>query len=158
VCRHAMEAGREDFSHMLTLIRHTGLRLHECARLDTATAAGAVRRSVLTIKGKGGKVRDIPANEAAVAILDARLALTRRGAKLFVPDDVRTDALMQQLEQFVYHQSDSLRGRFCAVRMTVHGLRHTYAAERYAELIGAGHTAFEARKQVPGGSATSGMP
>lgn len=143
----AADAGRDDFVDMLTLIRCTGLRLHECARLDTASAAAAIRTGTLTIKGKGGKARDIPADHTATEVLQRRLHFTRRGAKLFVPDGVQTDALMKQLELFVLrHREDPDGNRDAA--LTVHGLRHTWAAERYQELVSAGKAPLDARRQV----------
>ena len=71
--------GRDDYADMLMVIRHTGMRLHECARLDTAAAEGAIRSGSITVKGKGGKVRIIPTNAAVLEILRRCMGYTRRG-------------------------------------------------------------------------------
>jgi len=144
----AIVQSHDGFADMLTLIRHTGMRLHECARLDTAAAEDAIRSGDLTVKGKGGKLRSIPASAATLEILRNRLSLTRRGRKLFVPDDVKTDAVMNGLEQFIIRNRDNERSSGKEAALTVHGLRHTWAAERYRELIAAGSTPYEARRQV----------
>ena len=138
--------GRDDYADMLTLIRNTGLRLHECARLDTAAAECVLRSGMLTVKGKGGKVRSLPANTIAFEVLRRRLALTSRGRKLFVPEGIKTDVVMSRLEQFVIRNRVIERG--VGVNLTIHGLRHTWAAERYQELIADGRAPYEARKQV----------
>ena len=142
----AIVQGHDDFADMLALIRNTGLRLHECARLDTSAAENAIRSGELTVKGKGGKVRSIPTNTAALEILRKRLSSTRRGCKLFVPDNVKTDAVMNQLEQFIIRNRDDECS--AGVHLTIHGLRHTWAAEQYRALVANGSTTYEARKQV----------
>lgn len=58
----APAAGREDYITILCLGRYAALRIHECFRIDTATAAKAVKEAALTIKGKGGLVRTVPLN------------------------------------------------------------------------------------------------
>ena len=51
------KAGREDYVAMLILARYAGLRLHEALRIDTAAAKKAIRDGIITVKGKGGKMR-----------------------------------------------------------------------------------------------------
>ena len=54
---------RYDFILALYLGRYAGLRIHECFRIDTATAERVLRENTITLKGKGGKVRTVPINE-----------------------------------------------------------------------------------------------
>lgn len=144
----ATQSGNNTFADMLILIRTLGLRLHECARIDTAIAAAALKEEYLTIKGKGGKIRTVPINEAAIQILQRHLLVTQRGCKLFVPDGISTDTVMQQLEQFIIRYREEVRSQDCATNLTIHGLRHSYAAEQYSLLLAKGWTPYEARKQV----------
>ncbi len=58
------KAGREDYAAMLILARYAGLRLHEALRIDTAAAKKAIRDGIITVKGKGGKMREIPINKS----------------------------------------------------------------------------------------------
>ena len=58
------KAGREDYVAMLILARYAGLRLHEALRIDTAAAKKAIRDGIITVKGKGGKMREIPINKS----------------------------------------------------------------------------------------------
>lgn len=145
----ATQNGGSTFADMLTLIRTLGLRLHECARIDTAITAAALKVGCLTIKGKGGKIRTVPLNEAATEIFQKCLAGTPRGCKLFVPDGISTDTVMKQLEQFVTRHRDEVRTMGDGeAELTIHGLRHSYAAEQYTMLLNKGRTPYEARKQV----------
>lgn len=48
----ALEHGREDYVTIFYLGRFAGLRIHECFRIDTATATKAVKEKAITIKGK----------------------------------------------------------------------------------------------------------
>ena len=59
----ALAEDRYDFILAFYLGRYAGLRIHECFRIDTATAERALRENAITIKGKGGKVRTVPINE-----------------------------------------------------------------------------------------------
>ena len=59
----AMAVDRWDYILALYLARFAGLRIHECFRIDTATAEQALRENAITIKGKGGKIRTVPINE-----------------------------------------------------------------------------------------------
>lgn len=62
----ALASGRNDFVSVLYLGRFAGLRIHECFRIDTATAAKAVKEKAITIKGKGGLVRTVPLNNLLI--------------------------------------------------------------------------------------------
>ena len=80
------------------LARYAGLRIHECFRIDTATAEQALWKSAITIKGKGGKVRTVPINEQIIIALRKQLERTERGHKLLVSDDVPTDRAINRLQ------------------------------------------------------------
>jgi site-specific recombinase XerC len=75
-----------------------GLRIHECFRIDTATAEKALRDNEITIKGKGGKIRSVPIQETIEIELKKMLAVTPRGHKLFIPDGVPTDRTIHHLD------------------------------------------------------------
>ena len=62
----ALGDDRWDYILALYLGRFAGLRIHECFRIDTATAEQALRENAITIKGKGGKVRTIPIEDERI--------------------------------------------------------------------------------------------
>lgn len=144
----AISQGREDFVSALLLGRFAGLRIHECFRIDTATAAKAVKERMLTIKGKGGLVRTVPLNDLLLQRLQYDLKRTPRGHKLFVPDAQETHEAIKALQAFIWLYRSSIQDRGSTRPMTFHGLRHTYAAEKYQGFIVAGKTPYEARKAV----------
>lgn len=94
----AAKAGREDYIAILHLGRFAGLRIHECFRIDTATAAKAVKEKAITIKGKGGLIRTVPLSERLANYLQFHLEQTRRGHKFFVADDQQTHEAIKQAE------------------------------------------------------------
>ena len=49
----ALSEERYDYILAFYLSRYAGLRIHECSRIDTATAERALREKAITIKGKG---------------------------------------------------------------------------------------------------------
>ena len=145
----ALERGREDYVSIFYLGRFAGLRIHECFRIDTATAAKAVKEKAITIKGKGGLVRAVPLNDLLVQRLQQDLKRTPRGHKLYVSDDQETHEAIKALQAFIWLNRSTVQDEGSTRPMTFHGLRHTYAAEKYQGFIDAGVTPFGARKGVP---------
>jgi len=142
------DAGHEDFAVIATLSYYNGLRIHECFRLDTAAAEAALRSGELTVKGKGGKIRTVPINESIRIELKKMLAVTPRGCKLFVPDGVRTDLAINRFQQFLCKVRPQLQDEGSTRPMTHHGLRHSFAARTYRELIEKGTSPLNASYQV----------
>ena len=145
-----MAEGREDYILALYLARYAGLRIHECFRMDTAAAERALRKYALTVKGKGGKVRIVPIEDERITMmLQKLLDKTARGHKLLVPDGVPTDQAINGMQQFILRHRDAI----CDLtapdrRITFHGLRHTYAAEKYTSLVNGGMTPLDAHFTV----------
>jgi len=143
----AMALDRWDYILALYLARFAGLRIHECFRIDTATAEQALRENAITIKGKGGKIRTVPINHQITIAMREQLKLTKRGHKLLVPDDMHTDRAINQLQFFIYSNREDFQ-EDANRPLTFHGLRHTYAAEKYMELIQNGTNALDAHFEV----------
>lgn len=144
----ALAEDRYDYILAMYLARYAGLRVHECFRIDTATAEEALRNNAITIKGKGGKVRTIPINEQIAIAMKKQLDRTKRGHKLLVPDDMHTDRAINRLQLFIMANREAIKDPNADVSLTFHGLRHTYAAEKYQELINGGTNALEAHFTV----------
>lgn len=144
----AVRHGREDFASALLLGRFAGLRIHECFRIDTATAAKAVKENALTVKGKGGLIRTVPLAACLVERLQQDLKRTPRGHKLYVPDGQKTHEAIKALQAFIWLNRSLVQDEGSTRPMTFHGLRHTYASEKYQGFIAAGRTPYEARKAV----------
>lgn len=133
----ALAADRYDYILALYLARYAGLRIHECFRTDTAAAERALQENAITVKGKGGKIRTVPINEQISVALRTQLKRTARGHKLLVKDGMPTDEAIYQLKRFILDHRTAVQDEGSQRPMTFHGLRHTYAAETYKELVGA---------------------
>lgn len=144
----ALAADRYDYILALYLARYAGLRIHECFRIDTAAAEQTLRGKAVTVKGKGGKVRTVPINEQITLALRKQLERTQRGHKLLVPDGVSTDRAIAALQFFIMRHRDEVQDPGSDRPMTFHGLRHTYAAEKYRELTESGMGALDAHFTV----------
>lgn len=144
----ARQAGHEDYAAIATLTYYDGLRIHEAFRLDTATAEAALRTGWLVVKGKGGKVRQVPISKDSRTVLRSALKKTRRGHKLFVADDVETHLAINQMQQFICAIRPNVQDHGSNRPMTHHGLRHTYAARTYQDQIKTGASALGAHYQV----------
>jgi len=144
----AWEAGRDDYAAVIYIARYVGLRIHECFRIDTATAEKALKENAITIKGKGGKIRTVLIHEGARMVLENALAATERGQKLFVPKNMATDIAIQQLQNFIIKYRDNGMRTKSTHPITFHGLRHTCAVEWYEALRERGMDEKEASRQV----------
>lgn len=141
------EADRPDYEGCLVLARYAGLRIHEALRIDTAIARNALNTGVLTIKGKGGKVREIPVNKSVRIELDNALTRVPPGQKLFVASNKQSHVAKTELQNFIARHREAVSGPDSR-SITFHGLRHTCAAEWYKELTSKGMTDYQARVQV----------
>lgn len=126
-----------------------GLRLHEITRLDRATLLKALRKNELTIKGKGGLIRQVPLrNEAARKHIRELADKTPLNSyKVFVLKNEKTHEVMKEAQNFIQNYRDKViepGGH----NITLHGLRHTYAQERYLELTEAGKGEYDAKLQI----------
>ncbi len=126
---------------------YVGLRIHEVCRLDTAAVEAWERTGLLTVKGKGGRVRSVPVEAgAAKQALRDRKAAVQRGHKLFVPDDVATDAYIHAFQAFLReHRPDQGTN---PRPLTHHGMRHSYAARQYGKRVDSGATEYRAKLDV----------
>ena len=140
--------GHEEYAAVACLTWYAGLRIHECFRIDTATAEQALRENSIPIKGKGGKIRTVPINESISIELKKLLAVTPRGHKLFVPDGVPTDIAIARLQQYIHQVRPQIQDEGSTRPMTHHGLRHSYAARIYQELIDGGISPLSASLRV----------
>lgn len=143
-----MKDNREDYAAIACLTWYAGLRIHECFRIDTAIATQALRANTITVKGKGGKIRTVPINDSICIELKKFLTATPRGHKLFVPDGVQTHHAIAQLQQYIYRVRPQVQDKGSTRPMTHHGLRHSYAARTYQELIDSGMSPFNASLRV----------
>ena len=140
---------REDYILALYLGRLAGLRIHECFRIDTAIAEKALRENTITIKGKGGKIRTVPIEDERIPMmLRKRLAVTKRGHKLLVPDDKPTDIAITELQQFLAAHRAEVRDEGDFRPLSFHGLRHAYACEKYKQFIDSGKSPLDAHYEV----------
>ena len=144
----AMVEDRNDFILAFYLARYAGLRIHECFRIDTAIAEQALRDGSIRIKGKGGKVRTIPIKEPIKLALRKCLDTTPRGHKLLVPNEIPTDKAINLLQAFIMKHREEIKDADSDRPMTFHGLRHTYAAEKYRELTASGMRELDAHFAV----------
>lgn len=128
MCRKAEELGRIDVLLPMRIARFTGLRIHECVRMDAGQVTGFLKAGELTTKGKGGKVRTIPLNREAQAVLAEAVAAAGDRGKVFVPGDKTATQAIKAIDGFIRRHRDKVMVDR-DVPITYHGLRHRYAQE-----------------------------
>ena len=148
MCELAEQDGRMDYVTILHLARFAGLRIHECFRIDTATAENAIKKHAITIKGKGGLVRTVPLTDDLCDRLKVASTAVPRGGKLFVIKDEQTHEAIHALQAYIWLNRQSVQDANSDRPMTFHGLRHTYAAQQYHCMTQQGFSPEQAEKAV----------
>jgi integrase len=138
----------EDYICAMCLAYYAGLRIHECCKIDTATAESALKSGLLTVKGKNGKIRTVPVNDLIAITFQKQLKITERGQKLLVPPEIPTHVYIKRLQYFINRNRKKLPERDGKERLTFHGLRHAFAARKFNELIDSGCTERQAKEAV----------
>jgi len=143
-----MSEYREDYAAIACMSYYAGLRIHECCRVDWATARAALKNGAITVKGKGGKIRTVPINENICSALRERMRITPPGCMLFVPEDSPTDREIRGIQAYIASAREKIRDEGSVSPLTHHGLRHSFAANKYRELTAGGMTPMEASLEV----------
>lgn len=148
--QQARELDRHDVANVLQLGREAGLRIHECTRLDRASAERALQTGFLHVKGKGGLERDVPLREEAKNALRDAMERVERGQKLFVRHEQgqKTHQQIKSVQDFICNHRGKFADSSREANMTFHGLRHSYAREEYEKRIADGAAERNAREEV----------
>ncbi len=96
--------------------------------MDTAQVAGFLKAGELTTKGKGGKIRTIPLNREAQAVLAEAIAAAGDRGKVFVRGGKTATQAIKAIDGFIRRHRDKVMVDREAP-ITYHGLRHRYAQE-----------------------------
>ena len=140
--------GATKIENISMLARNEGLRLHEAIRIDRAIAKKAVKNNTIEIKGKGGKVREVPLSAESKEMLTKLIESTSRGEKLFIQPGEKTHLFIKQVQNFINRNREHFQDKGRTSNITFHGLRHAYAQEQYNKAINSGKTALQARLKV----------
>ena len=136
---HLQKLANISGKHLVAYVRHLQ---------ENGKAASTIKTELAAIRfWHGGRVRSVPVTAAAAKqALRDRKAAVRRGHKLFVPDDVATDAYIHAFQAFLReHRPDQGTN---PRPLTHHGMRHSYAARQYREALDGGATEDRAKLEV----------
>lgn len=143
--KYASDVGQVRYGDMARLSSQMGLRIHEVCRLDKGHLRQALEEGKISIKGKGGLVRDIPVRDRT--LIQKLYDNTKRGEKVFITEGEQTHKVIKNIQMFINNNQD----KFALDRdkqLTFHGLRHFYCQNRHKELMQNGLTDLQARKIV----------
>lgn len=138
----ASRYGKPDFIDILRLSRVFGMRTHEAFKIRRSHINKAIKTRKLSIKGKGGLVRELKLTEEELNMLkEIKGTNYTSNDRIFVKKTEKTHLKMKKFFTFVkdYRLDD---------KYTNHGNRHTYAQKTYKELLGAGLSIYKAQKEL----------
>lgn len=147
----ALHRERTDIAAMIQLGSGLGLRIHEIVRLSRGDIERAIRSNTLSVKGKGGLIRQVPLENGMVSLLKSITLGVPRGHKLFVPINNKAHEVIRSVQAFILKYRDQVEEkgiRPSGVSLTFHGLRHLYAYERYNAFLENGFSESAARIKV----------
>jgi predicted RNA binding protein with dsRBD fold (UPF0201 family) len=126
ICSFAKRAGRADFFYAISLAYYAGFCIDEFCRLTHTEAEKALRTGLLTIQDKYDKTRTIPVDEKIRKVL----------TNITIQKDIPTHAFIKQLHSFIRRHRNKLSARHEAQKeLTFDGLRHSFAFNKYDELV-----------------------
>lgn len=161
----AKKLDRYDIVYILLCARYMGLRIHEVIKMDRAQVESALRKHNIIVKGKGGRIREIPLSTQAEAVLMQLLERSSRGGKIFVPANMKAHQIQNQVKNFIYNHRGKVQHNFrldqhdqqymrelglsgYSTVLTYHGLRHLWSREQYMQRRSQGLAPKQARKEV----------
>lgn len=146
------QRGNDRMASIAQLARNEGLRIHETLKIDRSQVEKALRDGVLTVKGKGGKVREVPLSREGRSMLQERIQNIERGDKLFIQEGEKTHLVIKQCQNFINRNREHFqeeRDQAGEIRnITFHGLRHAYAQDRFEDFKNQGFNDYNARLAV----------
>ncbi|OPX85572.1 MAG: site-specific tyrosine recombinase XerD [Pelotomaculum sp. PtaB.Bin117] len=150
----AVSIGRYDINRTMEAIRSTGMRLDEAASLRRSVVEDALKSGVLHLKNtKGGRPREVPLTDRAVAVFQEALRNSSRGGYAFTPAGMRVHVYEKKVENFIYNHRKKIQDqerKFTGHNLvpndkgalTPHGLRHSFGREfitkRFKEYLSSG--------------------
>ena len=129
----AGKLGRQDVVDAMKLARLDGLRIHECTRMTVGQIEDALIEGELETVGKGGRVRRIPVNPELRPVLERILKEHggSRVSKILVEPGQKTHQEIKSIQRFIRDH----RKEFTDRNITLHGLRHAFAREKFEREI-----------------------
>jgi integrase len=129
----AGKLGRQDVVDAMKLARLDGLRIHECTRITVGQIEDALMEGELETVGKGGRVRRIPVNPELRPVLERILKEHggSRVSKILVEPGQKTHQEIKSIQRFIRDH----RKEFTDRNITLHGLRHAFAREKFEREI-----------------------
>lgn len=145
---YAKANGEERFANMIRLGRDHGLRIHEVTRLDKTDLKHALNEGKLTVKGKGGLIRKVPLNNES--LVKELYVKTPPGEKVFVRSYEKTHEVIKKMQNYIYQNRANIRTSDdeSSRRLTFHGLRHSYAQQRFDYYSNLGFNEKQAQQRV----------
>ena len=159
----AISMNRNDVVWSLKLARTCGVRLEECTALTKTQLKKALNQDFLSLKNTKNRIlRDIPLDQDARLIISSILkeASTER---IFVFHGRNHQQAKKSIQNWIINnrskfieqigaehgQLDCHKNDFILrTKLTYHGLRHSFARERYREFISKGFSRQTSRKLV----------
>jgi integrase/recombinase XerD len=157
----ALLMNRNDVVWSLELTRNCGVRLEECTALTRTQLKEASVQGFLSLRKLRTVLRDISLDSEAKMIISNILKETSYD-KIFVYHGRNHRQAKKSIQNWIINnrskfteQSDPVQGQLDSnndyivqPKLTYHGLRHSFARERYREFIGKGFSRQTSRKLV----------
>jgi site-specific recombinase XerD len=142
---YAESIGQTRYADMVKVGFAYGLRIHEVARLDKNDLLKSLNENQLTVKGKGGLVRNVPLHDSE--LIRWLYNITPVGEKVFVKQDEKAHHVINSLQSFIIRNQDKFVENIDNSRH-FHGLRHLYAQTRYKVFVEEGLNERQAKLKV----------
>lgn len=154
----AIDQNKELYADLMTMARETGVRLDEIVSYKRSEILESLQSGKLILKNTKGSIpRNVPLTEKARNVLEKRYNMTN-GKYGFLPsgEHVRIEKFEKSVQSFIGTWRSDVQDSMRAVSahnvakgqkgaLTFHGLRHSYACDKYKQLVKEGMSSDRAK-------------
>lgn len=141
---------REDIAAAVDIGRYAGFRIHEVTKLTKDDLRLTLENDYFTIKGKGGRIREVPLQDELRPVIEDLYNNSDDG-RIFVSEGEKTHNVIHDIQGFIRENRSIFQDKDRKENqpdLTFHGLRHRYAYEEYEKAINDGYSKLEAEYKV----------
>lgn len=157
----AVDQDKELYADILTMARETGVRLDEIVSYKRSEILESINAGKLILSNTKGSVpRSVPLTENARKVLEKRYNMTK-GKYGFLPkgENIRIEKVEKSIQNFICKQRGTVQDSNRAISahnvakgqkgaLTFHGLRHSFAKDKYNRLVKSGMSSNQAKYET----------
>lgn len=145
-----IEEDKEWIVDAIDIARGTGFRISEVIKIDREDLERALEEGVIHTVGKGGLERYVPYEEDLKPVFERLINQTEKYSKVFVDENRKAHNVHREIQRIIRENRDQItvQNGLNKPPLTFHGLRHSYANQKFIEASERAESTLEAELKV----------